>query len=304
MHNNQKVPSDDYTGLIFIIKTDGSVWQLIEDPVDGQYSLEEVQGIANCVKVSSGYEHVMALTADGYVYTWGKNTYGQLGSADDRERETPEKVQGLAGIIDISSGNNHCMALSMKGYVYTWGDNYVGQIGNGSFAETKEERKHSSVYQVEGLSDIIQISAGWDMSVALRKDGKVFQWGTKAMPLNFFCTPSPTEVEGLEGIEQISSYGLRSMALSSTGDIWIWGARFFGLDGGFDPPYKAGVFPNAVKIVAGKENIVITDDLEIWHGIIGKINEEDREMYYDAKFERMLSKEDINGYGLKLGTEG
>ena len=36
--------------------------------------------------ISCGNDHVMALTADGTVYTWGSGHYGQLGLGDEDDR--------------------------------------------------------------------------------------------------------------------------------------------------------------------------------------------------------------------------
>ena len=37
--------------------------------------------LGNVVGVASGYEHALALTADGKLWTWGDDTSGQLGTA-------------------------------------------------------------------------------------------------------------------------------------------------------------------------------------------------------------------------------
>ena len=50
------------------------------------------------VQVSAGRHHVVAVTKDGRVYTWGSNLYGQLGHGDRRTRFVPKIVDALLGV--------------------------------------------------------------------------------------------------------------------------------------------------------------------------------------------------------------
>ena len=290
-----------YSKLIFAIKNDGTVWQLIENPDTNQYSLEKVNGIENCIKIINGEKHIMVLTSDGFVYAWGDNTYGQLGDGTNENRDTPKKIPALSDIVDISSGSHHCMALSRSGEVYTWGDNVQGQIGNGSYANSEEERNHNSVYQVEALSDIIQISAGGALCMALQKDGTVYDWGSRNTGV--FCLPTPTEVKSLENIVQISAHGLHGLALSSSGELWRWGSVDAIPGEGMHLPRKMADFPNAIEIIAGEQDIVVTKDNEIWQGFMAILDETDVDPCYSGKFLCIFSKEDVQEYGIKLGTE-
>jgi alpha-tubulin suppressor-like RCC1 family protein len=44
---------------------------------------------ADAVELGGGREHVLALRADGTVWTWGSSQYGQLGSGGTANRPTP-----------------------------------------------------------------------------------------------------------------------------------------------------------------------------------------------------------------------
>ena len=71
--------------------------------------------------VCGGY-HTAALTKKGEVFTWGYNSYGQLGHGDYDERTIPTKVTSLDGfvIISISCGQWHTAAITDKGEIFTW----------------------------------------------------------------------------------------------------------------------------------------------------------------------------------------
>ncbi|HEX9884496.1 MAG TPA: hypothetical protein VGA79_11065, partial [Desulfobaccales bacterium] len=58
--------------------------------------------------VVAGYEHSLALKADGSLWAWGNNGNGQLGVADTRDRKTPTRVPfpgALPGIHLLLLGN-------------------------------------------------------------------------------------------------------------------------------------------------------------------------------------------------------
>src|SRR5262249_405716 len=46
--------------------------------------------------IASGQSHTLALDSNGTVWTWGKNTYGQLGTGDTANRTTPVPI--LVGV--------------------------------------------------------------------------------------------------------------------------------------------------------------------------------------------------------------
>lgn len=75
-------------------------------------------------KVVASNSHVMALLANGDVYTWGNNLYGELGHGDLVRLEEPRVVKRLRGkqVRDIAAGLGRSIALlSGNRTVYQWG---------------------------------------------------------------------------------------------------------------------------------------------------------------------------------------
>ena len=82
--------------------------------------------------IAAGAAHVIALTWDGHVYTWGQGRSGSLGHGDERDLRAPALVSmhhGLPvqGITSISAGANHSLAMraSLDGsgepVMWAWG---------------------------------------------------------------------------------------------------------------------------------------------------------------------------------------
>ena len=149
------------------------------------------------IGVSVGKYHSMALAADGTVYTWGWNPYGQLGDNTTTDKSTPEKV--LKGdysgtnylgdntsnpIISVFGGTYHSSAMAVNGTVYTWGYNGYGQLGD----NTKTSRAtpvqvlkgaySGTTYMGDSKNNpIIAVSSGETSIAVMADDGTVYAWG-------------------------------------------------------------------------------------------------------------------------------
>ena len=93
---------------------------------------------------------------EGKVYTWGSNSYGQLGDGTSGERSTPVCISNsgeLLGknITNIYFDGTTVITLDKEGKAYTWGQNYNGELGDGT-TENKNtpvcisELKNSKLY--------------------------------------------------------------------------------------------------------------------------------------------------------------
>ena len=74
----------------------------------------------------------VALKADGTVWTWGRNKYGQLGDGTTNDSAIPVQTGGFEGVSAIAAGGSHTVALKSDGTVWTWGSNEYGQLGDGT----------------------------------------------------------------------------------------------------------------------------------------------------------------------------
>lgn len=97
-----------------------------------------VSGLTNVKKIlinrGTAYS-TYALTNDGRIYSWGFNSYGELGVGDTSHRYTPVLIPNLTNVTDLSSVGwggigSVCATLSDK-TVKCWGYNAQGQLGVG-----------------------------------------------------------------------------------------------------------------------------------------------------------------------------
>ena len=195
--------------------------------------------------VATGASHTIALKYDGTVWTWGNNTNGQLGNNSTENSSNPVQVKSadgngyLTNIIEISAGSDHNMALSKDGTVFTWGSNAYGQLGNGSSVNSMLPVQVKSADGNSFLADIVQISAGYVHSMALKKDGTVLAWGrndggqlgnnntsNKSLPVQVKGGASGSEY--LTDVVQVTAGNWHSMALKANGTVYAWGWGQYG----------------------------------------------------------------------------
>jgi alpha-tubulin suppressor-like RCC1 family protein len=117
------------------------------------------------------------------------------------------------------------------GVAQTWGDNQNGELGDGTTAP-----RPPVPGVVPGLSGVVQVAGnvsqeqpGGDYtfySVALLRDGTVYQWGT-LFPGD--TSRKPQKVPGLDGhdITAISAGADHVLALDDAGHVWSWGDNAF-----------------------------------------------------------------------------
>ena len=57
--------------------------------------------------VACGYEHTVAVSVDGQVYTWGLNTQGALGAGSHiTASDTPIALTKQSGIVQVAAGSH------------------------------------------------------------------------------------------------------------------------------------------------------------------------------------------------------
>jgi alpha-tubulin suppressor-like RCC1 family protein len=83
--------------------------------------------------ISAGNYHSLGIK-DSCLYTWGNNSFGQLGNGDNRDIFSPVKIGSKTNWASVAAGNNHSIAVDDLGVAYAFGSNSNGQLGLGDQA--------------------------------------------------------------------------------------------------------------------------------------------------------------------------
>nr|XP_040019686.1 probable E3 ubiquitin-protein ligase HERC4 isoform X1 [Gasterosteus aculeatus aculeatus] len=128
-------------------------------------------------QVACGGQHSVALTKGGQVYTWGRNSRGQLGlGRSETCIDSPQRLGGLSALplVLVAAGGEQSFALSVSGAVFGWGRNDRGQLGLGDTAD----RHTATPVHCLNKKSIIHISCGKDHTAILTKNAAVFTFGS------------------------------------------------------------------------------------------------------------------------------
>ena len=95
----------------------------------------QVPGLANVKTVSAGDGFTAALKADGTVWTWGGNAFGQLGDGTFTDRPSPAQVAGLENVVYLAARDYHVIVIKADGSVWCWGSNENGECGDNTVTD-------------------------------------------------------------------------------------------------------------------------------------------------------------------------
>lgn len=197
--------------------------------------------------VSCGIMHILAIRLNKEIWSWGYNSYGELGIGTLEHKNTPVKIN-LENVKKVSAGVSLSIALQENGDVWTWGCNNSGQLGKGDLNPIKTPNKIN-------INNIIDISTFSCTSVFLKNDGTVFccgngQQGEMGNGTNIAQNSLPVQVN-INSVIKISSGGNHILALKNDGTVWAWGENSSGQLGD-----GTNINSNIPKQVLNLENII------------------------------------------------
>jgi alpha-tubulin suppressor-like RCC1 family protein len=222
------------------IKTDGTLWawgtnangQVGDNTTTNRTTpVTTFAGGTNWKQVDNGYFHTAAIKTDGTLWTWGHNSYGQIGNnTSGTNRLTP--VTTFAGGTNwkqVSCGAYHTAAIKTDGTLWTWGHNSYGQIGN----NTSGTNRLTPVTTFAGGTNWKQVSCGFAFTSAIKTDGTLWTWGrgTDGQLGNNTTINRSTPVTTFAGgtnWKQVSCTGTQIAVIKTDGTLWVWGKNVVG----------------------------------------------------------------------------
>lgn len=170
---------------------------------------------------------------------------------------------GISNVVQNSSVTdikNQTNTVQGEGYsLFMKGSNLDGQLSTTTIA------------------DIQDIALGADFSLALKKDGTVWSWGSNDTAQLGRVTKGkdkdsiPAKIQGLENIIQISTSHKHSLALNKNGEVFAFGSNFTGQIGNGNnidvyDPVKINI-KDIEKVIAGYKFSMALDkkgDVYVW----------------------------------------
>ncbi|RPI67641.1 MAG: hypothetical protein EHM43_07125, partial [Ignavibacteriae bacterium] len=243
-----------------------------------------VNGIANVNNIATGAFHTIASTSTGVLYAWGWNLLNGCGTVGTEYinattkqvdstvfRRSPSTL-GVKNVVDVAAGEAHSLVLTAGGTVHAWGVNDKGQTGREMDEAVTSTPKALKIGPGSGY--VVAVAAGFDHSLVLGKDGRVWAWGGNASgQLGDGTTTDRWQakaVNKLVGIRAIAAGSGFSVALDSAGNVWAWGNNVLGQLGdgtrvGKFEPVKVSRLDAVQGVVSGgAHSLAVRADGSLW----------------------------------------
>jgi alpha-tubulin suppressor-like RCC1 family protein len=128
-----------------------------------------VGGFTDWTQLAAGSLHSLGLRANGTVWGWGDAGFGQLGNNSIVDASSPVSVVGgFTDWVSVQTGRSHTVALRSNGTTWAWGNNASGRLGDNSTIN-----RSFPIQVVGGFTDWVQVSAGYDHTLALRNNSSI-----------------------------------------------------------------------------------------------------------------------------------
>jgi len=215
--------------------------------------------------ISGGGAHTLGIkslgAASGTLWSWGDNTYGQLGDGTNTSHFTPEQIGTLTDWVYVAAGQRHSIGVRNPSAntftLWAWGDNTYGQLGTGTGAApvlvpTQESTASSwgitGVGVVPGVPGLV--AAGCYHTLALQGTGSVFAWGANDFgQLGDGTTTGrvqPTQMDAGNLYAQVAAGCTHSLGVRANGAVFAWGDNSQGQLGNGDATFASQSAPVAV----------------------------------------------------------
>ena len=132
--------------------------------------------------------HTAILDEDGRMWSWGDNTYGQLGHglvADTARVATvrnadskmePKMILSMQNVLvsHITLGAHHSVAITETGDIFVCGRGDMGQLGLGNYKDCPKMTIVDALADVE----ITDVACGAEHTIACSEGGEVYGFGS------------------------------------------------------------------------------------------------------------------------------
>jgi alpha-tubulin suppressor-like RCC1 family protein len=175
------------------------------------------------IDAALGENHTLVLRSDGSVWSIGSNNFGQLGLSNPPPGLQPLRVDNIPPIVNVVAGDNHSLALDNTGAVWAWGADSSGQLGIGG-----NNTPQPVPVMIPTLSNVVDIAAGLDFSLAVDSDGIIWAWGNNSFLQLGDAGPAANQpIVVPKGVgffaTHVAAGGRTAYALSNNGQVMAWG---------------------------------------------------------------------------------
>jgi len=168
------------------------------------------------------------------VLGWGSGTFGVTGLGSVANTSSPSQLMQVfpAPVVQVAQGGDYFTLFRLAdGTVWGVGRNSQGQLADGTTNDV-----YWPPQRVPGLSNVVDVAAGYQTGYAVLQDGTVRSWGVNANSAlgdgstysSKSYSTSVVTVQGVSGAVKVAGGSWFGLALLSNGTVAGWGRNGFG----------------------------------------------------------------------------
>ena len=176
-----------------------------------------------------GCNFTVCVDHEGFIWSFGENNWGQLGTGNTTKFNVPQKIQDIPPVLSVACGLGHTFIITDKLDLWSCGNNESGQLCLGN-----KEFEFQSKFQQTLFSNISKVSLGASYSLFQDNNGEIYSCGDNSkgeLALGHINSPqiTPTKIPNLPtNIVQFICGLQHSLFLDSEGKVFSTGYNYFG----------------------------------------------------------------------------
>lgn len=190
----------------------------------------QVAGVWRSLTV--GNHHTCAIRSDDSAWCWGRNVFGQLGSATNSgtDEPTPTPTQVPGSWTSLQAGERHTCGVKTSGAGFCWGLNEYGQLALAANSGTANPNPTPT----QIVADAARIDGGGNHSCWRKTDGSSACWGRNtagelgSTVNNGTSTPNHGPITLAGSWVSFALGEIHSCGLQAGGVAFCWGSNYYG----------------------------------------------------------------------------
>ena len=246
------------------------------------------------IKIVAGEYFSMALSADGKVFTWGQNVFGQIANGStnagrNNVYQIPQSAFSGEKIVNIGGGYESGFAITESGLTYVWGSDEFGAYGNGT--NTKNVSLPvllGSDVNTKFRGQIEYICSTNHATHFLTSNGEVWGMGSKtALGQNCTLSSGPASCRDantgstsngmstntlfvMDNIKEMGCYYGTVAAVTQEGELYTWGTNYgilYHMIYGSRPVLRNEYRGDMCKVILGKDRLLYANTEGEFYGV-------------------------------------
>ena len=192
-------------------------------------------------QIACGWSFTVCIDMEGFVWSFGQNNRGQLGTGNTTNFNIPQKIENIPPVHSVSCGISHTLIITIDSELWSCGNNDFGQLCLGNQENQQSWLKldflspPESMFQKTAFANILSVSCGGYHTIFQDYKGEIYACGNNdngQLGLGHFNNQTtPILIPNLpSNIIQIVCGGNHNLFLDSDGDVFfIEGNQFSGI---------------------------------------------------------------------------